>query len=70
VEKIRVKSPFITKVGVETPISQTIYKNNFMNPLSLTNPSLEIDYYSMTLSNYDIIRLFIFISKTMVGFVE
>jgi hypothetical protein len=38
--------------------------------ISLINPSLEIGYYSMTLSNHDIIRLVRFISKIKVGFVE
>jgi hypothetical protein len=34
-----------------------------MNLLSLINPSLEIDYCNMTLSNHDIIRLVRFVSK-------
>jgi hypothetical protein len=34
-----------------------------MNTLSIINPSLEIGYYSMSLSNHDIIRLIRFISK-------
>jgi hypothetical protein len=41
-----------------------------MNPLSLINPSLEIDYCSTTLSNHDIIRFVRFISKIKVGVVE
>jgi hypothetical protein len=34
-----------------------------MNLLRLSNLSLEIIYYSMTLSNYDIIMLIRFISR-------
>jgi hypothetical protein len=41
-----------------------------MNSLSLTNPSLEIDYCSMTLSNHDKIWLVRFISKIKVGVAE
>jgi hypothetical protein len=38
-----------------------------MNPLSLINPSLEIVYYIIILSNHDIIRL---VSKIRVEVVE
>jgi hypothetical protein len=41
-----------------------------MNPLSLINLSLEIDYCSTTLYNHDIIRLIRFVSKIKVGDVE
>jgi hypothetical protein len=37
-------------------------ENNEKNPLKLINPSLEITYYSMMLSNHDIIKLVRFIS--------
>jgi hypothetical protein len=45
-------------------------ENCEMNPLSLINPSLEIVYCSMTLSNHDIIRLVRFVSKIKVGVME
>jgi hypothetical protein len=41
-----------------------------MNLLSIINPSLEIVYSSMTLSNHDIIRLVRFVLKIKVGVVE
>jgi hypothetical protein len=41
-----------------------------MNPLSIINLSIEIDYCSMTLSNHDIIMLVRFVSKIKVGVVE
>jgi hypothetical protein len=41
-----------------------------MNPLSLINPSLEIVYYSIILSNHDIIRLVRFVSKIRVEVME
>jgi hypothetical protein len=41
-----------------------------MDALSLINPSLDIGYCSMTLSNHDIIRLVRFVSKVKVGVVE
>ena len=37
--------------------------NRETNLTSLINPSLEIIYYSMTLSNHDLIRLKRFVSK-------
>jgi hypothetical protein len=41
-----------------------------MNPLSLSNPSLDISYCSMTLSNHNIIRLVRFVSKIKIGVVK
>jgi hypothetical protein len=41
-----------------------------VNVLSIINPSLELGYGSMTLSNHDIIRLVGFISKIKIGVVE
>jgi hypothetical protein len=41
-----------------------------MNPVNLINPSLEIGYCSITLSNHIIIRLVRFILKIKVGVVE
>jgi hypothetical protein len=40
------------------------------NPLNLINPSLDMGYCSMTLSNHGIIRLVRFISKIKVGVVK
>jgi hypothetical protein len=37
--------------------------NHDMNPLSLNNPSLDIIYYIMMLSNHRIIRLVRFVSR-------